>query len=190
MFEPKNEMGVVSLFSSMQQTSGFEIVEIGTRFPDGVISVGGAEYKVEFEYLASNFLLHDHDVRGCDIVVCWKNDIKETDFPLHIVELEYSDWYTESVITPERSETEIFYWKNRAKKAEMRLQAVQSEKEELERIYCSDDCTTDRPSAQERRSRLADMVNSGRDVNVAQVAQQFEVSQTLIRRELRELRTL
>lgn len=47
-----------------------------------------------------------------------------------------------------------------------------------------------RPTAAERRAQLETWLQNNIAVNVAQVAQQFEVSQTLIRRELRELRTL
>lgn len=46
-----------------------------------------------------------------------------------------------------------------------------------------------RPTAAKRRAQLEAWLQNNITVNVAQVAQQFEVSQTLIRRELKELRT-
>ncbi|MFW9804248.1 MAG: hypothetical protein ACFFFC_16430 [Candidatus Thorarchaeota archaeon] len=33
--------------------------------------------KIELEVRASNFLEHDHPPGGCDVVVCWEDDIGE-----------------------------------------------------------------------------------------------------------------
>ncbi len=88
MFEPNNEMGVVVYFAQMANQTNYEIVSIQVAFPDAVIRdvTSGKEYRVEFEYWASNFIAHRHDVRNCDLIICWANDLDEQ-FPLTIWEL-------------------------------------------------------------------------------------------------------
>jgi len=76
LFEPENELGVVSIFSMYHQELGFPfIVKIQNGFPDAtVISDEADTVIIEFEHKASNFLQHGHPADGCDLVVCWEND--------------------------------------------------------------------------------------------------------------------
>ena len=87
MNNPKNEMGVIVLFSQICENLGWEIVSVQTRFPDGCIrnKETRKEYRVEFEFLASNFIFHEHDVFGCDVLICWENDLDY--IPLTVWEL-------------------------------------------------------------------------------------------------------
>lgn len=85
--EPKNEMGVVVLFAEVCESYGVSIVNIQSAYPDALINMNGEYYRVEFEYYASNFLLHKHDPRNCDLVVCWIDDLKDRDFPLTVWQL-------------------------------------------------------------------------------------------------------
>lgn len=87
MFEPNNEMGVVVRFTQVCESLGYEIVSIQSGYPDAVIKGFEKEWRVEFEYLASNFLAHRHDPRKCDLIVCWVNDLRDNEFPLTIWEL-------------------------------------------------------------------------------------------------------
>jgi hypothetical protein len=41
--------------------------------------------RVEFEYESRNFLKHLHEVKGCDVIVCWIHNWPEC--PLEVVEL-------------------------------------------------------------------------------------------------------
>jgi hypothetical protein len=88
MIEPKNEMGVIVLFSQWCLNSEWEILSIQSAFPDGIIKNKNNEklYKVEFEFLSSNFIQHGHNVFGCDILICWKDD-SEIKIPTSIWEL-------------------------------------------------------------------------------------------------------
>lgn len=83
--EPKNEMGVVVLFAEVCESYGVSIVNIQSAYPDALINMNGEYYRVEFEYYASNFLLHKHDPRN--LVVCWIDDLKDRDFPLTVWQL-------------------------------------------------------------------------------------------------------
>lgn len=79
LFEPENEMGVVSLFSMYHRELDFPfIVKIQKGFPDAtVIDTEGNTVTIEFEYIASNFIQHGHPQKGCDLIVCWENDLSQ-----------------------------------------------------------------------------------------------------------------
>lgn len=52
MFIPKNEQGVVYLFSKYHEKLGFEkILHISTHFPDVIAVRDGKEIRVELEFL-------------------------------------------------------------------------------------------------------------------------------------------
>ncbi len=79
LFDPENELGVVSIFSMYHRELGFPfIVKIQSGFPDATVISDDAETVViEFEYKASNFIQHDHPPDGCDLIVCWENDLSQ-----------------------------------------------------------------------------------------------------------------
>lgn len=83
LFEPENELGVVSLFSMHHRELGFPfIISIQASFPDAiVIDSDKKTLRVEFEYMASNFIQHNHPEKGCDLIVCWENDLKQNIAP-------------------------------------------------------------------------------------------------------------
>jgi len=88
--EPVNEQGVVFLFGMLANDLGFLIEGIQEGFPDCVgkrriAKNKWAQVRIEFEYTSRNFLLHGHDVQGCDLVVCWYHDWH--DCPLEVLEL-------------------------------------------------------------------------------------------------------
>jgi len=89
MLTPENEMGVIALFAAGCVENGWELLRIGSAFPDAFVrdTIDGKEYRVEFEYKASNFIQHGHDPMNCDLIVCWEDDIK-IEFPI----LEVRTW--------------------------------------------------------------------------------------------------
>jgi hypothetical protein len=44
-----------------------------------------AAVRIEFEYESRNFLLHQHSVMHCDVIVCWKHNWPEC--PRDVLEL-------------------------------------------------------------------------------------------------------
>ena len=59
MFVPKNEQGVIYLFSRYHEELGFEkILRIGTHFPDVIAVKDGAQIRIELEFLLSELLSH------------------------------------------------------------------------------------------------------------------------------------
>lgn len=84
-----NEMGVVATFASRCLGLGYVILKIQAPFPDALIqdTKTGEIIRVEFEYTSSSFKDHGHDIDGCDMIICWRNDW--ADCPLEVLELRY-----------------------------------------------------------------------------------------------------
>ncbi len=112
---PTNEQGVIVLFAQQVEKAGLEIVSVRTKFPDAIVRKNGVEYRAEFEFQSSNFKAHKHDVRKCDIIICWKRDSKSI---LPILALSEEDWECADMILPSENDREIEYWKQRALLAE------------------------------------------------------------------------
>ena len=94
-FAPINEMAVVFLFGAVARQLGFVVTRLQPEFPDceALRWVDRDRWqlkRIEFEYESRNFMLHAHDVQGCDIIVCWKHNWPEC--PLEVVELSKLDW--------------------------------------------------------------------------------------------------
>jgi len=92
-FAPTYETEVVSLFSSVADELGFEIVAQRPAFPDcearRLDDRRRARYKeclIEFEFRSSDYQKHHHPVKGCDLIVCWEHDWMEC--PLAVLELK------------------------------------------------------------------------------------------------------
>jgi hypothetical protein len=88
--EPLNEQGVIFAFGAVARKLGFGVLRFQTGFPDcealrEVVKGQLQRVRIEFEYESRNFLRHKHDLKGCDLVVCWKHNWKEC--PLEVVEL-------------------------------------------------------------------------------------------------------
>lgn len=87
---PTNEMGVVFLFGHLALSLGFSIVRLQTAFPDAeaLREMDPGRWQlvhIEFEFESKNFLLHMHEARDCDLIVCWKHNWE--DCPLEVLEL-------------------------------------------------------------------------------------------------------
>lgn len=109
---PENELGVIVLFSEKAQGAGFSVVQIKSSYPDAVISRTGISYRVEFEYTAKNFELHNHDPRHCDLIICWKDDYP--DAPLPVLALSEVGWENKEITLFDDKDKEIRYWKDMA----------------------------------------------------------------------------
>jgi len=89
-YAPVNELGVVFLFGWMAPQLGYVVHRIQPEFPDceAMRRVGEDRcqlVKAEFEYESRNFLKHMHDVKGCDLIICWRHNWPEC--PLEVLEL-------------------------------------------------------------------------------------------------------
>jgi hypothetical protein len=84
MRRPVNEQGVVAMFAKHDEDLGFVLMEVQIRFPDATVYEIHSQQllRVEFEFKASNFKAHGHDIHGCDLIVCWDNDWRESPLPI------------------------------------------------------------------------------------------------------------
>jgi hypothetical protein len=91
-YAPKNELGVVFLFSQIAKRLQFRIEEIRATFPDCIsyLHTGDHERRVgiEFEYKSSNFKAHRHDPKQCDYIVCWHHDWPDVPKRIKVIELK------------------------------------------------------------------------------------------------------
>lgn len=88
---PVNEAGVILLFGMIAGEIGYSIDNVQGGFPDceGKRRVSAERWervRIEFEYRSRNFVRHQHDPRGCDLIVCWEHDWAEC--PLEVIELK------------------------------------------------------------------------------------------------------
>ena len=81
---------MVYLFSAMAKRLGFVVMRIKSGCPDCeamrlVEKERWQQARIEFEYESRNFLKHGHDLKGCDLIVCWVNNWPEC--PVEVLEL-------------------------------------------------------------------------------------------------------
>lgn len=91
IYSPLNEAGVILLFSKVMEDLGiFYEASPSTGMPDLIArerTKKGLEKRyIEFEYKSSNFKAHKHDIKKCDIIVCWEHDWQ--DCPIRVIELK------------------------------------------------------------------------------------------------------
>ena len=90
---PVNEMGVVFLFALVAWDLGFQVEALWARgYPDGrakreVAPGKWQDVAIEFEYESKNFVLHGHDPKKCDVIVCWRHNWKECPEEIEVIEL-------------------------------------------------------------------------------------------------------
>ncbi|MBX3381749.1 MAG: hypothetical protein KF805_16775 [Phycisphaeraceae bacterium] len=87
---PVNEAGVVYLFGCLASKLGYAVEAVQAAFPDCEAKRKDADgllrrVRIEFEFESKNFLLHKHDVAGCDVIVCWRDNWEGC--PLQVVDL-------------------------------------------------------------------------------------------------------
>ena len=80
VYAPLNEAGVILLFSRMMEDLGIIYESSPAEFPDMIGRIrtvrGFERVRIEFEFRATNFFRHGHEPTGCDMIVCWDNDLK------------------------------------------------------------------------------------------------------------------
>lgn len=80
MYKPINEQGVVYLFGLVSKDLNIVVESVQQGYPDctGLRYVGKGRWeriRIEFEYNSSSFIVHGHDPKECDVIVCWEDDL-------------------------------------------------------------------------------------------------------------------
>jgi Homing endonuclease associated repeat len=89
---PVNEMGVSFIWALVAWELGFQVEAMQGRYPDclakrEVLPGKWQPVNVELEYESKNFLLHGHDPKRCDVIVCWRHNWKECPEEIEVIEL-------------------------------------------------------------------------------------------------------
>jgi hypothetical protein len=101
-YAPVNEMGVVFLFGWMAPQLGYIVHRLQPEFPDCEAMRRVSEdtcqlVRIEFEHESRNFLKHMHDVKGCDLIICWRHNWPEC--PIEVLELRKALSLQQSVVS-------------------------------------------------------------------------------------------
>ncbi len=73
---PRNEVQVREMYAHKMPEYGYRIAASQERFPDWCLQdiETGKFVLAEVEHRSSSFLTHDHEIGGCEMVVCWEHD--------------------------------------------------------------------------------------------------------------------
>lgn len=90
--KPVNEQGVVFLFGMVARELGYLVEAVQSGFPDceakRKISKGQWQpVKIEFEFESRNFVVHGHDPKNCDVIVCWTDNWAECPADIEVLAL-------------------------------------------------------------------------------------------------------
>ena len=77
--EPRTEQEVVCLFGAMLNDLDYPLIieRVQTPFPDCTVrrTDTNERLRIEFELFGSHFRQHGHPLDGCDVLVCWVDDL-------------------------------------------------------------------------------------------------------------------
>jgi len=79
--EPLSEMMVVYLAGFIIPLFGWRTLVVHEEFPDALFEdiESNEKIRVEFESSSSNFLGHNHPPSGCDVIICWQDNMSRAD---------------------------------------------------------------------------------------------------------------
>jgi Homing endonuclease associated repeat len=109
-YAPVNELGVVFLFGWMAPQLGYVVHRLQPEFPDceAMRLVGEDKcqlVRIEFEFESRNFLKHMHDVKGCDLIICWRHNWPEC--PIEVLELKKALSFQQAAISQGNLTTDL-----------------------------------------------------------------------------------
>lgn len=186
MFEPTNEQGVIVLFAQQAQAAGIEIVEIRTQYPDAIIRKDGQDYKAEFEYQSSGFLMHKHDPSECDVIICQFHDW--ADCPLPIIELNDPNWKQANLRKDLRKLAA--WWRAKALSLEASLITANSQISQLEKLVDQSQIPENKKITRinrqaDRRGRLSEILRTKPALSQGDLARELGVSLSTVKRDIR-----
>lgn len=95
---PTNEQETIIKFVR-EMPEDWEIISFEPHgFPDAELKIANRIYKVEFELKASSFIYHQHDMTGCDFVICWEDDLGKSS-PVPVISIQRPDWVSHPLLS-------------------------------------------------------------------------------------------
>jgi hypothetical protein len=79
--EPVSEVMVVYLAGFIIPLFGWRTLVVREEFPDALLEdiETSEQIRVEFESFSTNFLDHNHSPSGCDVIICWQDNMSTAD---------------------------------------------------------------------------------------------------------------
>lgn len=164
----QNELGVIIAFSQACQEKGWKINHIQAEFPDAIIQdANGDTYRAEFEFCASNFKIHRHDLCQCDVIICWENDW--ADCPLTVWSMQ--NWNDHTIAICDRKDLLIASLTIENERLKRRVSRLASQKE-------SKTTTQAIHELNERQINLLALLIENPDMNYTELGTACDVSRT------------
>ena len=190
MFNPTNEQGTSLVFSLNAEAARWKIIDIRSACTDALLENDGGIWRVEFEHKSANFITHKHDIRECNLIICWENDYP--DCPLPIIELKNEGWVNSNPVKIQQWQKEVEYWRQRALLAERQVHSIRrklkSDKRQ-ERLDAGDELTSKSAllNTEQRLISLADIIQNSKWSGVQALAKALGVSRTTVYADLETL---
>lgn len=137
MMKPTNELETIFKFAKMLPKD-WDVLELQHTFPDAKILIAGEVYLVEFEFVSSSFATHEHDIMGCDVIICWEDDWGDK-CPLPVIALSEEGWQNTPVGVGLNLEKALRYERMLRKKLEEKIIKAEKKVGELKRSIASVD---------------------------------------------------
>lgn len=176
--EVKNELGVIVRFCRTccgMENEGWSIVSIQSEFPDAVVkSLNGDELSAEFEFLSSNFKTHGHDIRECDLIICWEDNWN--DCIISVLELSTGEFKKRMPLNTDREIAYLRMEVSRLAGLNIRLH------NKIELLESCDDVAINRivnpEDLNKRQVAILEVLREDPKINYTQLGEIFGVSRT------------
>ena len=132
MMKPTNELETIFRFAKVIPKD-WEVLELQHAFPDAKLLIAGEVYLAEFEFVSSHFADHEHDIMGCDVIICWEDDWGDQ-CPLPVIALSEEGWQTTNVEEGLSLEKALKYERNLRKKLGAKAIRAEEKVRELRRL--------------------------------------------------------
>lgn len=191
---PSNELEVIAFFMQSLPEE-WVVLSLNGTFPDGTLEINEKEVRVEFEFQATNFIQHGHDISRCELIVCWENDWGET-CPLPILALKDCA-AKDFVITPFDLKKAFYFEHDLSEKLKRRVHFLNQKVRTLDEQIKSmrkiteegGEVKKDRVPVGQRRGELFELLCEDPNQRTEDLAKKFGVSDQTIRDDYRALET-
>lgn len=79
----------------------FKIIHSQEGYPDFVLSnEKGDVIRAEVEVNSKTFLAHQHDINGCDLIICWKHNWVDCEIPVLTMAFEWKNYIEMRKVRP------------------------------------------------------------------------------------------
>jgi hypothetical protein len=70
----------------------FNVLKSQVAFPDMILEDGNGIIRAEVERNSSDFISHQHDPDGCDLIICWRHNWNDCPLPVMTISVEWENY--------------------------------------------------------------------------------------------------